>query len=184
MIRKGDIVFVMHHGSWVSRAFGWFMDSRWSHCAMVADVGDIDTYLHETSDTQTKVGMLSLYELEPKDEIEIVRVNMGGRLSREIASRHAAKYHNEMYGYIRLVGAGIRRLMMKLGWKKCPMLWPWGGPLCMMIPHRGLLSTFAGMPKLGSIDTEELYRWCLDNGKVIAYKRVGFVGLEKNEVTK
>jgi hypothetical protein len=170
-----DVVFVMHRKNPISKMMAWFMGSRWSHSAAVAEVGYFDIYLHETSDTQTKVGLMSFYISNPDDEIEVIRVL--SELDYNMAIPEVRKFHNKMYGYVRMVGAGLRRLLMKLGWKRCPMILPIGGPLCMMIPHAGLKTKFIGMPEIGSIDTEELYQWCKDYGKTVATKKQGEVTL-------
>jgi len=169
-IKPADIVFVMHHDNKLSKAIAWFMNSRWSHSAIVADVTERDVYLHETSDTQTKVGMLSRYLNSPGTEVEIWSFNMLSKTEQSAAISESAKYHDKMYGYIRLLGAGLRRLLIKIGFKKAPMLLPIGGPLCMMIPHAGLKKIYPQMPTVGTIDTEELYKWVKDRAILKLYK--------------
>lgn len=178
---SGDVIFLIHSESTMSRIFAWFMGSQWSHSALVAGYDPIskETFLHETSDTQTKVGMLSIYERDPRVIMKVYRrLPMLTHEKRLAMVEAGGAYHNKMYGYLRLLGAGARRLFMKLGWKKCPMLWPWGGPLCMNIPHAALKVIYPDMGEPGSVDTEELYLFCAERMALVAEKRKGKVALD------
>jgi len=169
MIQRGDIIFVMHHDNKLSKLFAWFMMSDWSHCGIFADVGSFDEYIHETSDTQTKVGLFSLYENDPNCSFVVVRVPG----ITPAAMDKAAQYHNKLYGYVRLLGAAVRCLAKRIGFKSFPMIWKVGGPLCMMLPHAALKVVYDGMPSVGDIDTQDLYLWCLEHGEVILSKERG-----------
>ena len=168
MIRRCDIVFVMHRKSWISRAIAWFMGSRWSHSALVVDPG-FRTWLCETSDFHVNVAALERYLEDPSVEVEIwgPRSPLDSALAGQMADRALARY-GEIYGYLQLFSLGIRRLLMRVGIRIPNFIRT--GLVCTAIPLEAY--RISGIPGLHgidpeSIDTEELYQLVSTSGHFV-----------------
>ena len=112
----GDIGFVMHNNSWVSKAISWFMNSKWSHCFIIIDTSSEDrTYVSETSDYQVAVGWVERYMQDPHvSALEIVRLpNLPYPEQLEIKSRGLDLYE-KLYPYWQFIPLAVRGLLKRI----------------------------------------------------------------------
>ena len=75
-LKPGDVCFVMHNDSWLSRAIAWFMGSQWSHSFIVLEVAADRTYIMETSDYTVTFGHLERYLQDPNVTLEAYTSDM------------------------------------------------------------------------------------------------------------
>lgn len=153
--QQGDIGFVDNSKfNIIARLIKWFMGSSWTHCFYV--LGKINGVIMviEMSDFHVTIAPLSRYldgrpvcifrkeNIEDHEKVAMTKVllpNLG-----------------KMYGYLKLILMGPRRILMKLKFK--PRVLKQDEWVCTDVPYTALQeieSPVKGMPQM---DTEELYQ--------------------------
>lgn len=113
--QPGDVIMIMNHGSWVSRAIAWFMKSRWSHAALIIEHSDKYIYMSETSDYEVVVHVLDDYLNDPKMDIEIWRPKFLSDKQKQMVVEECMNNLGVTYGYLQFISFGLRRLLMRVG---------------------------------------------------------------------
>lgn len=154
--KPADIVFIMHHDSWVSRVIAWFMQSKWSHSALIFYVGAYEVFTTETNELCVKHGTLSKYLDDPNCSLEIWSPNLSIEFRKSVAER--SKYWiDSAFGWLQLISLGIRRLLMRIGIKIPNLIRQ--GMVCDHVILYSYGNTIDSFPEdKESIDTEELYQ--------------------------
>lgn len=116
-MRKADIIFIMHHDSWLSRTIAKFMGSKWSHTAICYDASGEKDYILETTEYRVKLTDLDDYTFDPECEYEIWTCDDLEPIMIDEIVDECYKFNNNIYGYFQLISLGIRRLLMKIGIK-------------------------------------------------------------------
>lgn len=113
--KRGDVAFVMHHNSRMSRVIAWFMGSRWSHSLGILGEGapGKKTYVCETSDFEVVISDLEKYLNDPTVSIEIWSPQVDDEY-REKAAEKWVEFLGEIYGYPQLLSLGLRRMLMRV----------------------------------------------------------------------
>lgn len=157
-LNTGDIAFIMHHDNLISRTLSWFMGSKWSHCFLILGEYPQGTYILETSDFEVCISILDKYLIDEQCSIEIY----SGGISKEeadVVTNKAMITLGDVYGYLHLLGLGIRRLFRKVGIKIGNPLK--GGVVCCCVPMLGYQdSSIQDLAKSDwqDNDTEDLYQ--------------------------
>lgn len=155
-MNPGDIVFVMHRDSWVSRTIAWFMASRWSHTALIFDSGR-HVITTETNPYCVKHGTMTALDRDKASEYEVWSpIGMSDWQRREIVDR-SIDWIDKPYGWLQLFSLGVRRLVMRIGLKIPNFIRQ--GLVCnhvVLYAYIGQIPQFPADPE--SIDTEELYQ--------------------------
>ena len=164
----GDIVFIMHNESWLSKAIAKVMGSKWSHSAVVYGEAFGKTLLCETSLYQVNLDYLDRYLDDPNCEIEVYRKAGVSDCAPKIRS-NCDPMLGKMYGYLQLLSLGLRRLFRL----KIPNLIHQGLVCCHVIAYslNGVDECFTGLEK-ESFDTEELYRMMEEFKYINVYKNI------------
>ena len=149
----GDIVFIMHNESWLSKAIAKVMGSKWSHSAVVYGEAFGKTLLCETSLYQVNLDYLDRYLDDPNCEIEVYRKNGISEQGPKIRS-NCDLMLGKMYGYLQLLSLGIRRVFRL----KIPNFIHQGMVCCHVVAYalNDVDREFTRLDK-ESFDTEELY---------------------------
>lgn len=122
----GDIVFVMHHDNWISRAIAWFMRSQWSHSCVVVDPSSTDrTYVSETSDYEITLGWVERYSTDDHTSMSILRLPDLSEHEKVVTVFRALSQEESVYPYWQLVSLAIRGLFKRVG-IRIGNLMPWG----------------------------------------------------------
>lgn len=132
-VKRGSVVYVMHHDSKMSRLIAWFMKPRnapkdwkpWSHSAIVVDQGERDAWLCETTDTQIAYGSYRRYLEDPNCSIEVFEP-IG--VTEEVIKRGIEESENNVgsiYAYWQLLSWALACLLAKIG-ISFPNLLPYG----------------------------------------------------------
>lgn len=112
----GDVVFVMHHDNWISKVIAWFMRSKWSHSAIVIDVGHNYTFLLETTDLQVAMGTLDTYIEKDSTSVEVLRMQNVDLYEIVNALSVSSKInYGTLYGFLQLFGFAIKTLGKRVG---------------------------------------------------------------------
>lgn len=113
-LKPGDVCFVMHHDSILSRTIGWFMDSQWSHSFIVLEVTPLRTYILETSDFNVTFGHLERYLEDPNVSLEAytsdMTVDQGAAMMQTVVP-----LYNTLYAYLQLASYAVILLLAKIG---------------------------------------------------------------------
>lgn len=163
--KPGDIVFTMSRSWWVPKAIAWFMQSQWSHAALIVEEGKICTYITEANRFQINFGWLEEYRDDPTASFAVYRATNISDETRLAIVDECLKNTGTVYGYLQLFSLGVRRLLMRVG-----VLIPnfiRQGMVCDQHVLYGY--TKSGLPGFKdidpeSIDTEELYQLVLKSG--------------------
>lgn len=156
----GDVGFLMHHDNWISKAFAWFMESKWSHSFLIHEVTDRLIYTSETSDFEVVIHCFDKYLEDPNCSIEVWRLEGLSEEKRvEIADLALKENLGQTYGYLQLFSLGLRRLLMRIG-IKIPNFIRSGLVCCHHVLYGYTLAKIAGFEALDpeAIDTEEMYQ--------------------------
>ena len=113
-LRPGDVGFIIHHDNWISRAIGWFTQSRWSHVFLVVEKGRYVTYLSETCDFNVWIGYLEKNLKSPYTEIEIYTPDISDDM-RGVVVKRCLENTGELYGWFQFISLGIRGLLKRIG---------------------------------------------------------------------
>jgi hypothetical protein len=163
-IKPGNVAFVMHHDSKLSRLIAWFMRDKFrtapdfSHSALVVESTENEVWLSETTDTQIAYGRLSSYLNDPRCSIEIFAPIDAS--AEEIAKcvEEAQNNTGKLYAYWQLISWAIVCLGAKLG-VDIPNILPFGW-VCNSHVLDGIRHFKAGpfyMIKQQSIHTMRMY---------------------------
>lgn len=164
-LKPGDIGFIMHRDSWLSKAIAWFMGpsftkpSRWSHTFMVLDPDEDRVYLSETSSFEVWIGDLTTYLKNPNAEFEIYTPKLLSDAQRKQVALKAHENFGEVYGYLQLLSLGIRCILKKMHIRIPNFIK--AGIVCSHNVVYGYQST--DIPEISgidpeSLDTEDLYQ--------------------------
>lgn len=155
----GDVGFIMHHNSKLSKVIAWFMGSKFSHTFMVLEQTENLIYILETSDFQVGISTLDRYIEDSNVSLEVYRGKDLQPEQAQVVTRSALATLGTVYGYLQLISLGLRRLMGRLGYIIPNFIRQ--GIVCDQVVLTGLVKSpyalFQGMdPK--SKDTEDLYQ--------------------------
>lgn len=155
----GDVCFVIHKNSFVSRMFAWFLQSKWSHAFLVVEQTQSKTYILETNDFGVVFSIADWYWAKADVEMEVWRKKGISDLARERVAKDAiSSAWGESYGYLQLIMTGVRRLLKRVG-ITIPHFLRWG-IMCNHVVLYGYANS-PGNPFYGldpeSIDTGEMY---------------------------
>jgi hypothetical protein len=172
-IKKGDIGFLMHHDNIISKTIAWFMQSKWSHSFIIADVIDDRIYILETSDFEVTFGYLERYLNDPHCSMEIYSFDSLTEAKRTDMVQHAINlYFGSVYGYLQLISLGIRRLLGRIGIKIKNFFRQ--GVVCCGVPMSALSITtilpFTNMDP-ESKDTQEFYEMIKTSSAKLVYSQ-------------
>lgn len=158
---SGDIVFIMHNDSWLSKSIAWFMQSKWSHSAIVYGDTHGKTMLIETSDVQVTLNDLDRYLSNPHCTVEVWRFD--GDINGDEVVTNAYSLNGKIYGYLKLLGCGIRRLFRRAGFEiNTPLV---SQTICKdVVTHAylGMKQSPFGNDS-AKLDTEEVYQLVLES---------------------
>ena len=174
--RPGDIGFVMHPKSLISRTIAKVMGSKWSHSFMVYDTGR-KHYTVETTSYRVIIGNVEEYTKDKNCSMEIWRYMGLIEPFQYMVAEGSYEQYGKLYGYLQLISLGIRRLLMKFGITIRNFIRT--GVVCDQVVLYGLtkLIDFKDLDP-ESIDTEELYQLItnLPQFKLIYEKKLGEIG--------
>jgi hypothetical protein len=100
--KPGDIFFVMHHDSWLSKTIAWFMGSKWSHCGIILEETKFRTYTCETSDFEIVYSDLERYLHDPQVTMKVIRLPVSEDVGVDMAI-NATTRNQMMYGHLQLL---------------------------------------------------------------------------------
>lgn len=168
----GDVVFVMHHGSLISKIISWAMGSKWSHSAIVYDNLAGKTLLCETSSFEVTLNWFNRYVSDKNTSIEVLRhhdwVNVISGNEAKI-QKSCDSLIGVVYGYTQLISLGLRRLLrLRIG-----NLFRSGLVCCHVVGYGLHELPGTGFEKVDpeSFDTEEMYQWLKRDGWVTIYSK-------------
>lgn len=121
LFKKGDICFVMHRDSWLSKAIAWFMSkswtksSSWSHTNFIMHVTDERVYVFESMDAQAGIGWVERYMNNPSVSMEIWSLDVMTDQDREAMVQAALPKYDAWYGFLQLISLAVRGIAKKLG---------------------------------------------------------------------
>jgi hypothetical protein len=171
VLERGDIGFVMHNDSKLSKAIAWFMKSKFSHSFMILGPYADDTLIIETSDYEVMISTLSRYLNDPSCSLEIYRAKGFASSDGIIARQETFKILKVTYGYFQLLSLGVRRLAMRMGIKIKNFIRL--GMVCCAVPIYGhtkcTTSPLFGVDPEG-MDTQELNDICKEK-MTLVYSR-------------
>jgi len=98
-LKPGDVFFVMHHDNKISKLFGWFMKSRWSHCGIVYEVTPKTVFTLETTDFEVVHRQITDYLNDPFVEMEILRNDSIYKAELENIVNGANQVRGSLYAY-------------------------------------------------------------------------------------
>jgi len=158
ILGTGDIGFLIHKDSWMSRVIAWFMGSRWSHTFLVVEKGVFCTWVSETTETIICTGILNNYLDDIEVEMEIFRPKITPGEKHKVVER-CLENHGKWYAYIQFISQGIRLLLKKIG-IKIPNFLPYGLQCNSHVLTGYCLTSIPGLEGIvpQSVDTEELYQ--------------------------
>ena len=177
MFKQGDIVFVMHERSKLSRVIAWFMHSSFSHTALVCHTNFFGReLLTETSDFEVMNNYLDRYLKDPSVSLEVYRdpnLKDGDRF--QIAYKSTEQLGN-VYGYLQLISFAIRNIIYRITGKKIKNFFRQGQVCCSVVGY-AYQNALGDRHWLGKIDpesyeTEEL-RKMVSSNMVLIYKKQG-----------
>jgi hypothetical protein len=119
-IKKGSVVYVMHHDNKISRLIAWFMrDKRyptkdWSHSAFVVDSTEDEAWLSETTDLEISYGRLSRYINDPNCSVEIYEIDSIEEDLVRDAIKNADTRVGSIYAYWQLFSWALVCLLAKI----------------------------------------------------------------------
>ena len=126
MIQPGDVVFIMHHDSKLSKLIAWFMRSKWSHSALVVDVSESgEIWLSETTDTQIAHGRFSSYLNDPACTLEVLSPIGVSRADLFAGIAEAENNTGRIYAYWQLLSLAVVCIGERLG-LRLPNVLPFG----------------------------------------------------------
>jgi len=165
--KPGDIFFVMHNGSKLSRLMAWFMQSKWSHSGLIYEPTDRTIYTLETSDYEVTHQDFNTYINDSTVNLEVwspVSLSDSDRLAVTSA---AVLVEGDVYGYLQLLSLGLKDSLKRLGIKISNLLQI--GVICCDVVIYGYAAS--NMQELHidprSIDTQDLYEIVINSGKFI-----------------
>lgn len=175
MFKSGDIVFIMHSTSKLSRLIAWFMKSAFSHSALVSvESAHNKTLLTETSDFQVTLATLNRYIADPGVAIEIYRDTKLSIDERDKIGAVSFNQLGEWYGWLQLLSFAIRALVKRVTKRDIGNFIRQGRVCCAVVGY----SYKEALPKhpLSQIDpecydTEELRQFCIKNNYTLVYKK-------------
>lgn len=169
----GDIVFVMHTGSRLSRVIAWFMKSKWSHSAIVAGKMGNTTMLCETSDLQSGYNILDRYIDDPKCSVRVYRRPFTLDEKR-IIFNNSKKQNGIPYGWFQLLSLALRRIVMRVTGKRIKNFIRQGQVCCATVGYCLAGSGEFDLAKRDpeSYDTQELEDMMQANGFKIVYEKL------------
>lgn len=176
MFKQGDIVFVMHHGNKISRVIAWFMQSNFSHSAIVCSesfFGNI--LLTETSDFEVMNNTLDRYIKDENVSIEIYRDDSISDQERHFIALESFKQVGNLYGYLQLISFAIRNIIKRIT-KKTIRHFIRQGQVCCSVIGYSYQNALGNAHWLGRIDpesyeTEELRQLCIKNNLRKIYEK-------------
>ena len=156
--QKGDIGFVMHHDSWLSRAIAWFMSSKWSHCTLVLDTTSSErTYVSETSDYEVTVSWM---EGRYIGNVSMAVLRLPGLSAAEAseAQDRALSQQEDLYPYFQLISLGVRGLLKKIKIHIGNFL-PWGYDCSEHVLYAMMNTHYPELKGVNphSMDTQDLF---------------------------
>ena len=116
-LKRGDLFFIMHHDSGISKLIAWAMSSQWSHCGLIYDVSEMHDYTLETNSYCVTHGTMRDYINNPNVTIEVYRPICDQQMLDYGVEEARHKLFGAVYGYFQLLSLGIRRLFMQFKFK-------------------------------------------------------------------
>lgn len=165
-LKTGDVAFVMHPDNIISKIIAWFQSSKWSHCFIVVEQTNQNTYLLETTDFEVANSTLDKYLMDSKVHMEVYSIEGPSDDERNAALEYAKQQcFGKVYGYSQFFSLGIRGLLKKVGIRIGNFI-PWGW-VCSEVVTVALtrlrIPYFGGLnPKI--LDAQDLYEKVLTNG--------------------
>jgi len=170
--QPGDVAFIMHHNSWISKAFAWFMGSKWSHCFIIWESTEHNTYLLETSDYEVINSTLDKYLNDPYVEMSIYSRHDMSDEDRLYAMQLAQETClGTTYGYFQLISLAIRALLKKMGIQS--VNWIRQGYTCNEVVLTALSSIHSsGLYQVDpkSLDTQDIFAFISIAWSPVFYK--------------
>lgn len=111
--KPGDVFFVMHHDSNISKAIAWAMSSKWSHCGLVFDASQMNDYTLETNSYCVTHGTMLDYLVDGNVSMEVYRPESDSEMMQFGLWNARHNLFGAVYGYLQLLSLGLRRLCMK-----------------------------------------------------------------------
>ncbi len=170
-VRPGDIFFIMHNDNKLSRLFAWFMGSSWSHCGLVYEVTKNRIYTIETTDFEVTHRQLNDYINDHRVNMEIWTPKKSSKEERKNIVFSANGYREKPYGYLQLLGHGIRRVLMRIGITiNNPIRF---GTICCDVVLLGYaVSKYKELHvKIKTIDTQDVYERVKNGSFDLVYKK-------------
>jgi hypothetical protein len=158
-IKDGDIGFIIHNDSWISKAIKWFQKCGWSHTFIVFDAEHGIT--SETNMFNLTLGLLNLYAEEGTAKYEIWRIE--GTDVEKVKSRSVENY-GQKYGYSQLFYNAIRVCIFKV-FKKRVKMFTSRGVTCVENTCYAY-----GLPRPQDFDLDDWYKFVKERGILITSK--------------
>lgn len=162
-LKPGDVVFVMHNDNKLSRIIAGAMGSKWSHSALVADVGASYVWLCETSDLEVTAGTFDRYLADPAVSLEVWSHKTMTPEARSATVKGAMAQIGTVYGFLQLLSLGVRRLCMRMGLKFGNLFRQ--GMVCCAVVLYGLKESVYPTVDPEGMDTEEMYQMIKNSGQ-------------------
>lgn len=159
LLKVGDVVFINHLKSNISKLFSKVMGSNWSHMAIVYQIIGDRVLLCETSDYQVNLNWYDRYSKDPNCRIEVLRhpdydnVIKGHELTIQ---QDCDKINGDLYGYLQLPFHALRILLKR----KIPVLVKQGWLCCNTVGHalKRIPGSHFDNIDIKGYDTEEKYK--------------------------
>lgn len=165
----GDVVFVNHKDSFISKLFSKIMASKWSHSAIVFDINK-SILLLETNDYCVCPNYLERYFFDKNCTIQILRrPSTLSDFEKDLLIEQGKPLIGLMYGYLQLLTLSLRLLLKR----KIRNAFRQGLVCCHVIGYcfQGIDSPIRSIDP-ESFDTEELYQLLNDSWITVYEKRV------------
>lgn len=175
MFKYGDIIFINHTQSKLSKVIAWFMNSPFSHSAIVCQPLFFGkTLLTETSDFEVTMNYLDRYIDDPRVSVEVYRDECISDKDRIKISYASTFQLGNLYGWLQLLSFAVREIVRKLTKKKINNFFRQGQVCCSVIGYsykNGIRDHWLGKIDPESYHTEELRQMLIKNGFKLIYKK-------------
>ena len=167
IFKPGQVVFVMHNDSTLSKIIARSMGSQWSHSAVVYGSHRGKTLLCETSDVQVNLNYLERYIADPMCSVEVLEKS--DLVLSDTFYTTCENMLGQMYGYLQLLSLGIRLLFKR----KVKNFIRSGLVCCHVIGYSLGEAEGSGINGVDpeSFDTEELYQMLKKAGWTTVFKK-------------
>ena len=116
-MKIGDIGFIIHKKSALSKTIAWFMKSQWSHCFII--IGELNgvPIICETTDFEIVYSPLTKYTNDPNVMMTIFS-NDDLLFGDDVKIfNNTLDIHGKKYGYLQLLSHAVRLLLLRFNVK-------------------------------------------------------------------